>query len=174
MPFILCMKSAFLISALFLPCVALAALKPAALRTEWLNDPQGLDAARPRLSWRVEEGDATVRGQRQTAFRVIVASSADALAKGTGDLWDSGKVASEETVNVEYAGAALATSGQAFWQVRVWDKDGVESAWSPTAKWSMGVLKPEDWKAQWISFKDGSPAPAPSHAAPRAAPPHAA
>ena len=157
MPFILCMKSAFLISALFLPCVALAALKPAALRTEWLNDPQGLDAARPRLSWRVEEGDATVRGQRQTAYRVIVASSADALAKGTGDLWDSGKVASEETLNVEYAGSALGTSAQAFWQVRVWDKDGVESAWSPAARWSMGVLKPEDWKAAWISFKDESP-----------------
>ena len=72
-------------------------------------------------------------------------------------MWDSGKVASDETLNIEYAGKLLASGQACFWKVKVWDKDGVESAWSAAAQWSMGLLKQEDWKAQWISFKDDAP-----------------
>ena len=133
-----------------------AALSPANLRTEWLPNPQGIDAEKPRVSWRVEESDANVRGQKQSAYRVLVASGAKVLEKGEGDLWDSGKVASDETLNIEYAGKPLASGQAFFWKVKVWDKDGVESAWSAAAQWSMGLLKP-DWKAQWISFKDDAP-----------------
>ncbi len=134
-----------------------AALSPANLRTEWLPNPLGIDGEKPRVSWRVEESDANVRGQKQTAWRVLVASSAEILEKGAGDLWDSGKVASDETLNIEYAGKPLASGQACFWKVKVWDKDGVESAWSVGAQWSLGLLKPEDWKAQWISFKDDAP-----------------
>ena len=134
-----------------------AALSPANLRTDWLPNPLGVEAEKPRVSWRVEESDAAVRGQRQTGFRVQVASSAELLEKGDGDLWDSGRVASDETLNIEYAGKPLASGQACFWKVKVWDKDGVESAWSVVAQWSMGLLKPEDWKAQWISFKDDAP-----------------
>ena len=154
---ILRMKSVFLLSALFLPCVALAALKPAGLRTEWLADPHGVDAERPRLSWRVEESDAAVRGQKQTAYRILVASSSEILAQDQGDIWDTDLVRSDETLSIEYAGERLQSSQRVFWKVQVWDKDGIKSPWSPAAKWSMGVLKPEDWKAQWISFKDDAP-----------------
>ncbi len=151
------MKSAFFLSAFLFPVLAFAALKPAALRTEWLQDPQGIDAEHPRLSWRVEDDDVIVRGQKQSAYRIIVASSAEVLAKGEGDLWDTGLVGNSETLNIEYAGERLASGQAAFWKVRVWDKDGIESGWSDAARWSMGLLKPEDWKAQWISFKDDSP-----------------
>ncbi|HZJ13685.1 MAG TPA: family 78 glycoside hydrolase catalytic domain, partial [Chthoniobacteraceae bacterium] len=136
---------------------AIAALAPANLRTEWLPNPLGIDAEKPRVSWRVEESDANVRGQKQTAYRVIVASRAEFLEKGEGDLWDSGKVTSDETLNIEYTGRPLASGQACFWKVKVWDKDSVESAWSAPAQWSMGLLKPEDWKAQWISFKDDMP-----------------
>jgi alpha-L-rhamnosidase len=151
------MRRSILSLLLLIPALAMAGLQPARLRTEWLPNPFGIDAERPRVSWRVEESDAQVRGQKQTAFRVLVASSAESLAKDAGDLWDSRKVASDETLNVEYAGKSLVSGQACFWKVKVWDKDGVESAWSPAADWSMGLLKPEDWKAQWISFRDESP-----------------
>ncbi len=145
------------LALLALAAGASAALTPANLRTEWLPNPAGIDETKPRLSWRVEESDAAITGQRQTAFRIVAASSAAALTKGEGDLWDSGKVAGDETLNIEYGGKALASGEAVFWKVRVWDKDGAESPWSAAGEWSMGLLKPEDWKAQWISFKDEAP-----------------
>ncbi len=134
---------------------ASAALAPADLRVEWLRDPLTVEAEKPRLSWRVEESDAAVRGQKQTKYRVLVAASAEALAKDSGDVWDSGEVASDETLNIEYAGKALVSGSAYFWKVRVWDKDGVQSV-SVSAHWAMGLLKADDWKAQWISYKDES------------------
>ncbi len=151
------MKTATLLILFAISLPAVAALSPANLRTEWLPNPQGIDAEKPRVSWRVEESDVSVRGQKQTAYRVLVASSAELLEKSGGDLWDSGKVAGDETLNIEYAGKPLASGQACFWKVKVWDKDGVESAWSAAGQWSMGLLKPEDWKAQWISFKDDAP-----------------
>ena len=150
------MKLSLFLSSLLFSGAAFAELKPAALRTEWLQDPLGIDAVKPRLSWRVEETDAAVRGQKQTGFRVLAASSVDALARNEGDLWDSALVASGETLNIEYAGKPLASGQMVFWKVRVADKDGKESGWSDVAKWSMGLLAPWDWKAQWISFRDES------------------
>jgi alpha-L-rhamnosidase len=151
------MRLAALLPALLVTSAAFADLRPSALRTEWLQDPLGIDSAKPRVSWRVVESDATLRGQKQTAYRVIAASSAELLAEDKGDLWDSAKVAESETLGIEYGGRPL-TSGQAvFWKVRVWDKDGKESAWSESARWSVGLLNPEDWKAQWISFQDETP-----------------
>ena len=144
-----------LVVLLAIHSVAFAKLKPENLCTEWLPNPEGVESEKPRLSWRVVAGE-TERGQKQTAFRVLVASNADALAADAADLWDSGKIASDETFNIEYAGKPLASGQGCFWKVKVWDKNGAESEWSTAAHWSMGLLKPEDWKAQWISFKDAS------------------
>jgi len=116
------------------------------LRCEYLTDPLGIDV-HPRLSWRLESGE---RGQRQTAYHLLVASSPKKLAQDAGDLWDSGTVESDQTVHVAYDGTALESRTQCFWKVRVWDKNGHPSAWSEPAMWSMGLLHPEDWKAQWI------------------------
>ncbi len=134
---------------------ASAALAPVNLRVEWLRDPLGVEAEKPRLSWRVEESDEAVRGQKQTKYRVLVAASAETLAKDSGDVWDSGEVASDETLNIEFAGKPLASGSAYFWKVRVWDKDDAQSV-SATARWTMGLLKADDWKAQWISYKDES------------------
>lgn len=125
------------------------------LRCEHLNNPAGIDAVRPRLSWKMEDPDAT-RGQRQQAFQILVASSPDLLEKNRGDLWDSGKVDSDQSVLVSYAGAALDSRQACWWKVRAWDKDGRESAWSEPASWTMGLLHPGDWHAQWISTPKGT------------------
>lgn len=109
-------------------------IKTADLRCEYLEDPLGIDVTRPRLSWRLESRQ---RGQRQTAYHLLVASSPDKLAQNTGDLWDSGKMQSDQSIHVAYDGKALVSRVQCFWKVMVWDKDGMASEWSDTARWSM-------------------------------------
>lgn len=124
------------------------------LRCEYLANPLGIDEGRPRLSWQVTSAE---RGQRQTAYQIVVASEEATLKKGHGDLWDSGRVASEETVNVVYAGKPLGSRQRCYWKVRVWDRGGRASKWSEAGFWTMGLLKREDWQAQYISFRDQTP-----------------
>ncbi len=122
-------------------------LQPAYLRCEYRVNPLGIGETSPRLSWVVESGE---RGQRQTAYRIIVASSAAQLAEGHGDLWDTGKVVSSETTGIVYAGKPLGSGQQCFWKIKVWDAVRRESLWSESAFWTMGLLQPSDWQAQWI------------------------
>ncbi|MGD0518313.1 MAG: glycoside hydrolase family 78 protein [Thermoguttaceae bacterium] len=117
------------------------------LRCEYLENPLGMDAARPRLSWIIESDQ---RAQKQTAYQVLVAGAEDKLRANEGDLWDSGKVASDETAQIYYNGKPLASRQQCFWKVRVWDQDGNMSE-SNIARWEMGLLKNDDWKAKWIA-----------------------
>ncbi|MHC1769799.1 MAG: family 78 glycoside hydrolase catalytic domain [Verrucomicrobiia bacterium] len=131
-----------------------AGVSPVGLRCEYLPNPTGIDDVQPRLSWRVESAE---RGQRQTAYRLLVASRPEKLEVGQGDLWDSGKESSAETANILYAGKPLTSRQLAFWKVQAWDKAGQPSSWSEPARWSMGLLKSTDWTAQWISFRDTSP-----------------
>lgn len=117
------------------------------LRCEYRKNPLGIDATRPRLSWVLQSDQ---RGQKQTAYQVLVASTPEALANDRGDLWDSGKVASEKSIHVEYAGKALGSRMRCHWKVRVWDKNERPSVWSKPAIWTMGLLDAKDWQAQWI------------------------
>ena len=122
------------------------------LTCEHLCDPLGIDVTTPRMSWILGSGR---RGQMQTAYQVLVASSPAALAKDDGDLWNSGKVMSDQSVLVPYAGSALHSGMACYWKVQVWDKDGRQSAWSPTGFWTMGLLSQEEWKGEWIGKDDG-------------------
>ncbi|MBI5690177.1 MAG: family 78 glycoside hydrolase catalytic domain [Verrucomicrobia bacterium] len=124
---------------------------PEALSVEYLRDPVGLDTPAPRLSWKLVAADPAARDLRQAAYQVIVASTPERLARGEGDLWDSGRVAGDQSLNVEYCGAPLRTSQRCHWAVRVWDNRGGEpTGWSRPGRWVMGVVHPEDWRAQWI------------------------
>lgn len=120
------------------------------LRCEYLDGPLGIDIARPRLAWKME---APGRGQRQTAWRVLVASDPEKLKADSGDLFDSGKVASDQSTGIEYAGKPLESFQACFWKVRVWDKDGRPSPWSKPARWTMGVMDPAQWHGQWIGYE---------------------
>jgi alpha-L-rhamnosidase len=138
-------------STLALPAHAQApaTVSVANLRCEYRTDPLGIGVAKPRLSWTISSEQ---RGQRQTAYQILVASSVDALAKDQGDLWDSGKVTSDATSQVEYAGVVVQSGAACHWKVRSWDKDGQPSVWSNPALWTMGLMKPEDWQAKWIGY----------------------
>lgn len=133
---------------------ARAGLEVRRLTTEYRFDPIGIDTPAPRLSWQLESKD---RGQRQAAYRIGVASDAAKARQGQWDLWDSGKVASDETLNIPYGGRPLVSSAPAYWRVQVWDAEGRVSKWSEIGHWTMGVLREEDWSAAWISFRDPSP-----------------
>ncbi len=117
------------------------------LRCEYQLNPLGIDAAQPRLSWILLSAE---RNQRQSAYQILVACSEAILNKDHGDIWDSGKVSSDNSVNITFAGKPLVSAQELFWKVRVWDSNGRLTAWSESAHWTMGFLKPEDWKAKWI------------------------
>ncbi|HEY4416555.1 MAG TPA: glycoside hydrolase family 78 protein [Verrucomicrobiae bacterium] len=116
-------------------------------RCEYLDNPLGIDAAQPRLNWVLASDQ---RGDKQTAYQILVASSAELLATDKGDLWDSGKVASDESTQIIYQGQPLDSRQDCFWKVRVWDANGSPGEWGPVAHWQMGLLKKSDWTAQWI------------------------
>ncbi|MBN2507811.1 MAG: family 78 glycoside hydrolase catalytic domain [Verrucomicrobia bacterium] len=125
-----------------------AALDPVRLRCEYLDTPLAVQSPQPRLSWIVESSE---RGQVQTAYRILAASTRGQLEAGGGDLWDSSRVPSAQSVHVAYGGTVLRSRQPVFWKVRVWDRDGRPSRWSRPAFWRMGLLQPEDWQAQWIA-----------------------
>lgn len=121
------------------------------LRCESLVNPSGIDVREPQLAWQLNSNQ---RGQRQTAYEIRVASSADKLRHADADLWESGKIVSDQSIHVAYAGLPLGSRQECFWQVRVWDKDGQSSAWSKPASFSMGLLAPTDWQGKWIGHDE--------------------
>ena len=131
-----------------------AGLRVEGLQCEYRVNPLGLDVPKPRLSWLL---DSSERGQRQTAYQVLVATSLDLLSKGKADLWDSGKVSPGESVHVVYGGQPLRASQRAYWKVRAWDREDRPSAYSATAWWEMGLLAPSDWRATWITRRRKEP-----------------
>jgi alpha-L-rhamnosidase len=122
-------------------------LRTASLRCESLTDPIGIDEASPRLSWIVESDR---RGARQTAYRILVASSVERLSADDGDLWDSGRVETDDSIGVVYTGPALRSRQECYWKVMAWDGGGERGPWSEPARWEMGLLAPEDWRAGWV------------------------
>ncbi len=130
---------------------ARANLTPIDLRCDYAVNPLGVDSQHPRLFWKLQGNG---RGQKQTAFQILVATSEKNLAQNNGDLWDSGKVDSDETIQISYADKELKSLQQIFWKVRVWDENTNASAWSKPATWTMGALKETDWQAKWIGAAD--------------------
>ena len=119
------------------------------LKVESAVNPIGIDNQTPRFSWQIE---SNIRGTAQTSFHILVASAPELLQKDAADLWDSGEIPSGETIYIQYAGKPLTSGQQCFWKVKIRDTNGKESAWSEPASWTMGLLKPEDWKARWIGL----------------------
>lgn len=113
------------------------------LQCEYLINPMGIDTRQPRLTWKLA---ASRRGVKQTAYQVQVAADADCATP----LWDTDRLATDDSASVLNEGFELAARQRYFWRVRVWDETGVASQWSPVAWWEMGLLAASDWQAQWI------------------------
>ncbi|SFF78814.1 alpha-L-rhamnosidase [Actinacidiphila alni] len=129
-------------------------LTVAHLTTDATTDPLGTDDTHPALGWQLR---ASANGQRQTGYRILVATTPDRLAPGHADVWDSGQVAGADSTAVPYGGPAPESGRTYYWKVQVRDARGHASAWSPVARWEMGLLGDADWQgAQWIAPDTGA------------------
>ena len=143
-----------LILGMFISIQAFAQPKVQALKSELLDNPIGIDVVNPRLSWKI---NASERGVFQTAYHVLAASSLEKLNQNIGDLWDSSKQYSDNSINVIYSGKSLKSKNEVFWKVKVSTNKG-ETTWSEPASWTMGLLHYKDWTGRWIGFDKYFPA----------------
>ncbi len=129
-------------------------LKVVGLNCEYAINPIGLDIQSPRLSWSIESGQ---RGVLQTSYQIIVSNSIDELSKNNANIWDSGKINTPTSTGISYKGPELFSRQRYYWKVKVWSTDNLQSEWSEPAFFEMGLLKPEDWKSDWIAYVPGIP-----------------
>ena len=130
------------------------------LQCEYATRPLAIETNSPRLSWNTQFAG---KNWKQSGYQILVASRPELLAIDKGDLWDSGKVVSDASIQIEYKGKKLESRKSCFWKVRVWDVSDIPSAWSKAQEWQMGLMTEEDWKpSQWIAMQggeNGNPAP---------------
>ena len=129
-----------------LPALLLAATisaKPVVtnLQTNHMHEPQGIGSARPVFSWYIS--DDSRRNVSQSAYRLVVRQ------EGT-TVWDSGKVLSDASAGVKYAGAELLSDKEYTWKVMLWDDKDKITGWSGQATFSTGLYHTDDWDASWI------------------------
>ncbi|SDK18703.1 alpha-L-rhamnosidase [Pedobacter sp. ok626] len=122
--------------------------KATVLKCEYLNNPIGLDMQRPRLSWIIADSR---KGAVQKAYQIQVSVDSLNLALGIADLWDSGRVNSDQTNNVLFSGKALQPRTKYYWRVLVWDMNNQQSVPSKISSWEMGLLELQAWKGVWIN-----------------------
>ena len=120
---------------------------PVNLVCEYVVNPVGIDVLQPRFSWELRHSQ---RGRAQSAYQILVASEKGKLSNDEGDVWDSGKIKSGKSVNVEYGGKPLKSGEVYYWKARWWDDKGQVSSYSETARFETGLLAHEDWKSKWI------------------------
>jgi alpha-L-rhamnosidase len=128
-------------------CQLQAQIQISDLTCEYLKDPIGIGVIKPRLFWKL---DSPAPDQIQTAYQILVASAPSLLSENKADCWNSGKINSDQSIQLEYNGKTLKSRDACWWKVRVWDKDGKRSEWSQPAYFEIGLLSPEEWKADWI------------------------
>jgi len=121
------------------------------LRTEYLQNPLGIDVLQPRLAWQITSRDPEARAVVQRAYRIQVAPTHHDLVAGNNLLWDTGKVASDRSTQIVYAGASVTSAARYYWRVQIWDGDDIASDWSESAWWEMGLLDTAEWQAAWIA-----------------------
>ncbi|UCG46355.1 MAG: family 78 glycoside hydrolase catalytic domain [Phycisphaerales bacterium] len=131
-------------------------VRPSELTCEYAINPLGIDVAQPRLSWILK---SNTRGQMQSAYQILVARNEEELTQNKGDLWDSGKVISDRSVNVAYKGKALKSAQKCYWKVRCWEKYNNPGPWSDTGTFETGLLREVDWQGKWIGADKSISAP---------------
>ena len=121
------------------------------LTCEYKQNPLGIESKGPRLSWQLSSNK---RNQVQSAYRIIVSDNPDMLPNAKGNYWDSKKIFSDQSIQIEYKGLFLKSAKKYYWKVMIWDGMGNPSAWSTPASWQMGLLSKSDWgNAKWIGLE---------------------
>ena len=128
-------------------------LKISNLTCEFVKNPLGMDMPQPRLGWKIilDEFSKQNQNKSQSAYHILVASSIDLINEDCGDVWNSGKIISNESQHVIYEGAQLQSRKKYWWKVRIWDEERTGIPWSAISFWVMGIFQ-DDWnlKCKWI------------------------
>jgi len=113
-------------------------------------NPIAIESKQPLFSWTVK---ANGFNRAQTAYQILVASSADLLNETDADLWNSKQVKNAQSIHIKYSGKELLPMNKYFWKVRIWDEENKQSAWSSIQNFEMGLVKESSWgAAKWISL----------------------
>ena len=120
------------------------------LTCEYLENPISMDMQSPRLSWiLISDG----KNKKQTAYHILTATNPEILQKDSFDLWNTGKIISDQSIQIKYAGEKLKSGMCIYLTVRIWDELNQPTSWSSIAFWEMSLLNASDWQAKWISSK---------------------
>ncbi|MCD6596189.1 MAG: glycoside hydrolase family 78 protein, partial [Bacteroidales bacterium] len=118
------------------------------LRCEYKVNPMGVDISEPRFSWEL----ASIQwGVKQTAYRIFVSTDPNNLDVDLADIWDSGKIGTDNSIQIFYKGKSLESNQKYYWKIKVWDQDGMVHSSEP-AIWTTGLFDETDWKAKWIGL----------------------
>lgn len=121
---------------------------PQNLKCEYKENPLDIDQMNPRFFWEVSN---EIHGTYQSAYQILVASSDDLLSEKKADVWNSGKVISNQNIQVKYEGKPLSSCQRYFWRVKIWNKDGLSSDYSETSWFETALMSDSDWEAKWIN-----------------------
>ncbi len=120
------------------------------LTCEYRNNPIGVEAKKPSLSWKIRSSQKNVL---QTFYQIIVSDDVAVVNQNRGNVWDSGKINSAQSLQINFAGRELLAGKKYYWKVKVWDNKN-NIAWSKVSTWQMGLLNKSDWKgAKWIAYE---------------------
>ena len=151
--YIASVTSGFVLCMFF--CTCACSMQPSIeitnLTCEYRQNPLGIESNNPRFAWQLSSNN---RNQVQTAYRILASDNPENLEKGIGNYWDSGKILSDQSIQIEYKGQSLIAAKKYFWKVMIWDGNGKSSAWSTPSFWQMGLLERSDWgDAKWIGLE---------------------
>ncbi len=121
------------------------------LSCEYLQNPIGLDINSPRLRWILKSEGKSIK---QSAYQILAATNQGILEKDTSDLWNTGKVPTDQSIQISYEGEKLKSGQRIYWKVRIWDGSNQPTNWSQVAFWEMSLMNDSDWEAKWISTED--------------------
>ncbi len=147
-------RIADLVLLFFIPMLLQAAISIGDLQCEMLENPIGIDSRKPRFSWRIFAPQE--RNVYQNSYHILVASTKEQLENNVGDMWNSGRIDSDQSQWIEYSGKPLKSNTYYYWKVRVQTNKG-KTDWSKPAFWCMGLLSENDWKSQWIGMDKAYP-----------------
>jgi len=140
-----------LFTGMIMSCTGNQRLMVTKLKCEYLENPLGMDKPLPRFSWNISSDQ---RGVIQSAYRILVSDSPVELSSGTGKIWDTGKITSDQSTNIEYNGTPLESDKTYYWNVIVWNQKGEQSSENKPGIFHTGLLHPSDWEAKWIAAGD--------------------
>ena len=126
-------------------------IRPGHLLCNMIKNPIGIEPSTPLLSWQLESQQIN---QMQKAYLIIVSSSIENLNANQGDIWNSGKCNTDQSLHIRYLGKELKSNTTYFWKVKVWDMYDNSSRWSDMAYWHTSLFGPSEWKGNWIAAID--------------------